>query len=883
MAENKIKYKLIKKSGTSPVAGSTGNDPHTIYIHQTSETDAKALITDSKGKALNLGGEKVEEKKLKDILADSDYAGRPIQFYYGDDSNKGSNTGAIGSYYPSYDFGFGTYKEANIKARTNSFNTWVGMSTASELTTGKYNTYLGAFAGNKQSTGDNNTIIGANAGTNLTEATSLTIVGAQAGHGLHPNARKGIDDITGVSPVFENYFTGAQKWMASEIFNFNAQDNKISANAASILIGSKALQSTNGTRVVGSVFKGCASGANTQYRSYNNVVIGNFNYTTRGVTSMANSVIIGQHINIPYGSQDGILAIHNSKSTRTDISQSLIYGNFNDRFLTINGKLNLNTTYTLDLADTSRAKVMVMNHDGSVNVVPMTAVGEKSTPTPAPSANNKLAAKKISFVGDSITNFGDTSVEYNAGTGYTFEDTWVGQVLSLTGGTKGKIDAISGTAMQAVKTNDGSYANTTLGRVDLIPEDTDYVFVFLGANDQRNDNHPTTGQNLGTIKPKGSLGNWDNNNVNFREFTGAYQLYLEKLLKRVPKAEVVLMTPLKSYAKTGDTDLNAASDKYADRVIEIAKLYGVKYIDTRDVGFTNFNHQVYYIDGLHPNKAGHRKLGRLVTEKILEFGVVSNGGGSGIDAYSKAQVDSKINNIIIGGANLAKNTGTPMFSANSNGTGTPELLSDQTGFFVRYTPSPTQSVGLYGFNLTNTEQIDAHLGDHSISMDFRHSHTGNLTIWGQIVPPNRWVRIKKEGWTNDTGWVGVNTDVPGVALDVRNYKVEKGTKATDWVPHISEYFLGVSENLIDKVFPWGDHLGIERKPGDITTVVLTGIPNSHFIAKLVEMTFIYPDGTLLTSTTAGLYTSPSGKQNISYSAAETNKTPKKVYIRAILK
>ena len=47
MAENKIKYKLIKKSGTSPVAGSTGNDPHTIYIHQTSETEAKSLITDS--------------------------------------------------------------------------------------------------------------------------------------------------------------------------------------------------------------------------------------------------------------------------------------------------------------------------------------------------------------------------------------------------------------------------------------------------------------------------------------------------------------------------------------------------------------------------------------------------------------------------------------------------------------------------------------------------------------------------------------------------------------------------------------------------------------------------------------------------------------------
>lgn len=892
MAENKIKYKLIKKSGTSPTPGSTGNDPHTIYIHQTSETEAKSLITDSKGKAIALGGGSSSVSSLKDILAEGDYAGRPVQFFYGTaDPKKGSNAAAVGAYYPSYDFGFGTYNEENVKTRTGSYNTWVGWSAANSLTTGKNNTYLGAFAGNKQASGNNNTIIGYNSGTNLTEGTSLTIIGAEAGNGLHPNARKGKDDITGISPIFESYLTGGQKWAATDLFNFNTQDNTISANAASILIGSKALLTTNGTRVVGSVFIGCASGATTQYRSYNNLVIGNFNYTARGVTNMSNSVVIGQHINIPNGAHDGILAIHNSKTSRTEASQGLIYGNFNDRFLTINGKLNLNTTYTLDLADTSRAKVLVMNHDGSVNVVPMDSVGEKSTPSPVPNAVNKLATKKLSFVGDSITNFGDTSREYKTATGYTFNDTWVGQLLQLTGGTKGSIDAISGTTMQATRLNDGSYYNVTLGRTELLAEDSDYIFILMGANDLRNDGNAGHSNNLGTIKPKGSLGTWDNNNVNFREFTGAYQLYLEKLLKRHAKAEVVLLTPLKAFNEGTETDISAVVDKYADRVIEIAKLYGLKYIDTREVGFTNFNHQLYYSDGLHPNKAGHRKLARFITEKILEFGVVS-GGGSAVDGYSKAQVDSKIENIVIGINNLAKGTATPMFTPNSAKSGTAQVLSDATGYFVRYTPASDTPVGVYGFNMGNLEKIpDTNKGGYSISMDFRHSHTSSITIWGQNVPPNVWTRLKRENWTNDTDWSGFNANVPGLAIDVRKYKIERGTKATEWQPHVSEIKLGVDDFVIDSWFLWDNNLDISRLGAtgeDLDKVLIRNVPNIDGVLEVQEFIVVYENGTLFKAPNPkGTLVQKNGVNHFMLPEKASEFTakggPKKIYIKAILK
>ena len=507
--------------------------------------------------------------------------------------------------------------------------------------------------------------------------------------------------------------------------------------------------------------------------------------------------------------------------------------------------------------------------------------------TPAPSVNNKLAGKKISFVGDSITNFGDTSKEYKTATGYTFNDTWVGQLLQLTGGTKGSIDAISGTTMQATKLTDGSYYNVTLGRTELLAEDSDYIFILMGANDLRNDGVEGHSNNLGTIKPKGSLGTWDNNNTNFREFTGAYQLYLEKLLKRHAKAEVVLLTPLKAFSENSEADISAVVDKYADRVIEIAKLYGLKYIDTREVGFTNFNHQLYYSDGLHPNKAGHRKLARLVAEKVLEFGIL--GKLNAADYYTKAEIDEKLKalpkgngstssgDIVIGGANLLKNTALPMFTPNGQGTGNPTIMSDTTGSFVRYTPDADKVVSTYGLFLEGSN-----LGNHSRSMDFRHNHTSNVTLWGQSIPPNKWTRVKQEKFTNSSGWCSFASNIVGVAIDIRNYKIELGSKATDWTPNILEYNLGVSDTMVDTVLPWTHDLEVVGEINGTNDRVIYKLPRIESIAEILEFRLIQRNGTVTEIKGLKVITTSTGRKGVALKSAEIG-DPVKVYVKALLK
>ena len=508
-----------------------------------------------------------------------------------------------------------------------------------------------------------------------------------------------------------------------------------------------------------------------------------------------------------------------------------------------------------------------------------------ATPTPAPSVNNKLAGKKISFIGDSISNFGETSAEYNTTTKYTFDDTWIGQFLQLTGGTKGKIDAISGTTMQAITLDGGAIYNTTLGRVELLPEDSDYIFVFMGANDQKNDGH--RGHKLGTIRPKGTLETFDNSNPNFLEFTGAYQLYLEKILKRHAKAEVVLMTPLKAFGAGTEIDLNKTSDQYAERVIELAKFYGVKWIDTREAGFTNYNHQLFFSDGLHPNKAGHRKLARLVAEKILEFGILGKLEAS--DYYTKAQIDEKLKalpkgngsicsgDIVIGGANLLKNTALPAFTPNGQGTGTPTIMNDATGSFVRYTPDTDKVVSTYGLFLEGSN-----LGNHSRSMDFRHSHTGNVTIWGQSIPPNVWVRIKQESFTNANGWSSFACNTAGVAIDVRKYKIELGNKATDWVPHISEYNLGVSDDMIDIVLPWTHDLEVVGETNGANDRVIYKLPRIESIAEILEFRLIQRNGTVTEIKGLKVITTSTGRKGVALKSAEIG-DPVKVYVKALLK
>ena len=509
--------------------------------------------------------------------------------------------------------------------------------------------------------------------------------------------------------------------------------------------------------------------------------------------------------------------------------------------------------------------------------------------TPAPSVNNKLAGKKISFIGDSITSWGEsTSNEYTPAKGYAYEDVWTAQLLSLTGGVKATLDGRAGSRVTGIDGDAFAFSRTK-----VVAQDSDFIFIFMGANDQRALNVPTTGVPLGEIKDKTSLGDITNvNNPNLKKFTEAYQLALENMLPYYKKSQIILMTPLRSFHDGSTDDQNKDSDKLAERIIDIAKMYGIKWIDMREVGITKYNHGIYFYDGLHPNKRGHRLIAEYVTSKMLEFGTVGKLEAS--DYYTKTQIDEKLKalpkgntptpsgNMVIGGANLFKNTALPLLSPNnpspSENTGTSAVMSDATGSFVRYTPVSHQVVGVYGFKM---EGIVA--GTHSRSMDFRHSHTGNVTIWGQSIPPNVWTRIKQEAFNLDSSWmVAFTSDVQGVAVDIRNFKLEKGTKATDWTPHISEYNLGISDTMVDTVLPWTHDLEVVAETNGANDRVIYKLPRIESFAEILEFRFIQRNGTVTEIKGLKVITTSTGRKGVPLKAEEIG-DPVKVYVKALLK
>ena len=223
---------------------------------------------------------------------------------------------------------------------------------------------------------------------------------------------------------------------------------------------------------------------------------------------------------------------------------------------------------------------------------------------------------------------------------------------------------------------------------------------------------------------------------------------------------------------------------------------------------------------------------KYVDDKIAAVGM---GGSTSIDAYTKAETDAKINNIVVGGNNLVKNSSIPLFSPNSSDTGDRVVMKDSTGYFVRYTPASDKTVGLYGFRVP-----ESNLGNHTRSIEVRHGHTGNMTIWGQIVPPNKWIRLVQEKFTSPIEFASIDTDVVGVPLDIRKYKIELGTKATDWTPHIDEFSTATSSRKIDEVFTINEEgiFTIQR----YGNVVITGVPYAKYIAIVLEMYIIFIDG-----------------------------------------
>ncbi len=209
----------------------------------------------------------------------------------------------------------------------------------------------------------------------------------------------------------------------------------------------------------------------------------------------------------------------------------------------------------------------------------------------------ELAGKKINFLGDSITEGHGTSSK---------DKIYLNLIKEKYNLSCARNYGISGTRI-ARQTNPSAEPRFDLDfcrRADEMEDDADVVVVFGGTNDYGHGDAP-----LGTFDDR-----CDNT------FYGACHVLFEKLIKKYPEAEIVVMTPLHRVDENnmrGDCEkaYNVAKlETYVDIIKEVAKYYALPVLDLYSVSGiqpnVEFIKEKYAPDGLHPNDDGHVKIAK---------------------------------------------------------------------------------------------------------------------------------------------------------------------------------------------------------------------------------------------------------------------------------
>ena len=212
----------------------------------------------------------------------------------------------------------------------------------------------------------------------------------------------------------------------------------------------------------------------------------------------------------------------------------------------------------------------------------------------------ELQGKKISFLGDSITEGCGTSCE---------EKNYV-SVFGRLSGAEVRNYGISGTriARQTVPSNEAKVDNDFVKRADEMDADTDIIVVFGGTNDYGHGD--------------AAFGTFDSHDVH--TFYGALHTLCQKLINKYPDAEIVFMTPLhrleenKQINEFGIRNVATLSE-YVDAIKEVTKYYAIPTLDLYSVSRLQPEVEVlkerYMPDGLHPNDAG----AEIIARRLLGF------------------------------------------------------------------------------------------------------------------------------------------------------------------------------------------------------------------------------------------------------------------------
>jgi hypothetical protein len=218
-------------------------------------------------------------------------------------------------------------------------NTFYGTGTGAAITTGSEDTFVGSNAGHSNTTGGSNTFLGSYAGYNNTTASENTFLGYGAGQ----------NNTTGSQNAFLGRYAGSSHTSGDcNIFfgNYAGQGNTTGIYNAFLGFGAGRYNTTGGNNT----FLGFMAG-------YNN-------------TGSANT-FLGFDAGY-YETGSNKLYIDNS-----DTSDPLIYGEFDNNIVNINGKLGIGTKtpgYPMEILRTgSNASIVLNRTDGAKNYVNATA------------------------------------------------------------------------------------------------------------------------------------------------------------------------------------------------------------------------------------------------------------------------------------------------------------------------------------------------------------------------------------------------------------------------------------------------------------------------------------------------------------------------------
>ena len=266
-----------------------------------------------------------------------------------------------------------------ISIPANSNNLLIGEGAGqNNISSGVRNHFIGYQAGNNNSTGDDNTFIGYQAGySNVTRDRSV-FIGYKAGYSNQNGFENVfIGDLAGTNNTggFQNCFIGAEAGRyinngSNNVFMGHEAGRSSNGGNYNIYIGNSAGRDSDGSD---NVMIGNNAGGSLNHSGNNNVYLGSYagwdnqtgsNNTFAGYeagreSTGSNNVFIGYQAGYNE-TGDNKLYIENSSS-----STPLIYGEFDNDLLRINGTLNINNAYSLPTNSGSNGQYLMT--DGSGN------------------------------------------------------------------------------------------------------------------------------------------------------------------------------------------------------------------------------------------------------------------------------------------------------------------------------------------------------------------------------------------------------------------------------------------------------------------------------------------------------------------------------------